>query len=278
LDPQIQTLNKKGETEMNLQKLRIALLVLIVFVGSAVILSAQLETKKTETKAGPASRQAQVERGEVLAVDGNEVVVKMENGEVRHFTVPESARGIVDGKEIGVRDLKPGMKLQRTITVTTVPQTVTTIRTIKGKIFSVNPPNYIVLRGDDNSVKQYKVPKGQKFMIQGQEKTVFEVRPGNEVSATVITQVPSNLVSQEKQVTGSAPVVIPPQMEPTLLIEEPAPAPKAVAAAEPAPAPAAAEPAPKTLPKTGSLVPLMGLMGLVFSGLSLGIAWFRRSR
>jgi LPXTG-motif cell wall-anchored protein len=263
---------------MNLQKLRIALLVLIVFVGSAVILSAQLETTKTETKAGPASRQAQVERGEVLVVDGNEIVVKMENGEVRHFTVPESARGIVDGKEIGVRDLKPGMKLQRTITTTTVPQTVTTIRTIKGKVFSVNPPNTIVLRGDDNSVKQYKVPKGQKFMIQGQEKTVFEVRPGNEISATVITQVPSNVLSHEKQVTGSAPVVIPPQMEQTLLIEEPAPAPKAVAAAKPAPAPETPAPAPAKLPKTGTLIPLMGLMGLIFSGLSLGIGLLRRSR
>jgi hypothetical protein len=37
------------------------------------------------------------------------------------------------------------MKLQRTITTTTIPQIITTVQTVKGRVFSVQPPNSVVL-------------------------------------------------------------------------------------------------------------------------------------
>ena len=104
-----------------------------VCLALAVVMMAQ-DTSTTAVKKGPASQQAQVERGEVVYVSGNDIVVKMENGEVRHVTAPEGARATVDGREITVRDLKPGMKLQRTITTTTTPKLITTVRTIQGKV------------------------------------------------------------------------------------------------------------------------------------------------
>jgi LPXTG-motif cell wall-anchored protein len=186
----------------------------------------------------------------------------------------------VDGKEISVHDLKPGMKLQRTITTTTTPRLVTTVTTIQGKVFNVNPPNTVILTLGDGTNKQYKIPKDQKFMIDGQEKTAFDLRKGMNVSATVLTQVPETVVAQQRKLTGSAPPPPPtPAMEGAMLIED-LPAPKAVAAAEPAPMPAPAaapEPAPKKLPKTGSPLPLLGLLGLLASGLSFGIRILRRS-
>ena len=263
---------------MNWQRLRIAVLVLIACLGCALILSAQ-ETSKTTTTTGAAAKQVKVERGEVVYVSGNEVVIKMEDGEIRHITVPPGAKGTVDGREVGVEDLKVGMKLQRTITTTTTPQTVTTIRTIQGKVFQVMPPSSIILTLGDGTNKQYKIPKNQKFMVDGKEVTAFEIKKGMNISATVMVQVPSTVVAQQKKVTGTAPPApeVPAKLEPTLLVEE-APAPKAVAAAAPAPAPAAAEPAPKKLPKTGSLLPLLGLLGLFSCGLSFGIGLIRRSR
>ncbi|HEX2520932.1 MAG TPA: LPXTG cell wall anchor domain-containing protein, partial [Terriglobia bacterium] len=217
-------------------------------------------------------RQVQVERGEVVYVSGNEVVVKMESGEVRHVTVPDGARATVDGKEISVRELKPGMKLQRTITTTTTPRTVTTVRTVSGKVWQVSAPNSVILTLADGTNKQYKIPKGQKFMIDGQEKTAFDLRKGMNVSATVVTAVPETVVAQQRKVTGSAPPPPPtPPMEGALLIETPAPAPAA------APAPSAPEPPPTSLPKTGSVMPLIGLLGLLCSGLSLGLRMLRRS-
>jgi hypothetical protein len=248
----------------------------IVCLAFAVAMLAQ-ETSKTETKAGPASNKVQVERGEVVYVSGNELVVKMENGEVRHFpNIPESARATVDGKELSIHELRPGMKLQRTIVTTTTPRTVTTVRTIQGKVWQVSPPNSVVLTLADGSNKQYKIPKGQKFMIEGQEKTAFELKKGMNVSVTAMTTVPETVVAEQRRTTGSAPPPPPtPPIQGALLIETPLPAPTQTAMAA-APAPAAAEPPPARLPKTGSTLPLVGLLGLLCSGVSVGMRMLRR--
>jgi LPXTG-motif cell wall-anchored protein len=249
----------------------------IVCIAFAVAMMAQ-DTTKTTVKEEAASHKVQVERGEVVYVSGNDLVVRMENGEVRHFTVPDTARVTVDGRQLSVHELKPGMKLERTITTTSTPKLVTTVRTIQGKVFHVSAPSSVILTLPDGTNKKYKVPKDQKFMIDGQAKTVFELRKGMNVAATVLTQVPENVVAEQRKVTGSAPPPPDiPKMEGALLIED-IPAPRQIAAA-PAPEPQApaAEPAPKKLPKTGSMVPLVGLLGLLSLGLSFGVRMLRRS-
>jgi hypothetical protein len=244
----------------------------IVCLAFATAMLAQVKSK-TETTAGPASKNVQVERGEVVYVTGNELVVKMENGEVRHFAnVPESARATVDGKELSIHELKPGMKLQRSITTTTTPRTVTTVKTVTGKVWQVSPPNSVILTLADGTNKQFKIPKGQKFMIDGQELTAFDLKKGMNVSATAVTAVPETVVAEQRRVTGSAPPPPPtPPIQGALLIETPlpAPAPAAVAAAAP-------EPPPASLPKTGTALPMIGLLGLLCSGLSVGMRLLRR--
>jgi hypothetical protein len=223
------------------------------------------------TQAWAQEVKTEVTRGEVVYVSGNDLVVKLESGEVRHFTVPEGATAVVDGKTVTVHDLKPGMKLQRTITTTSAPRTVTTTRTVKGKVWHASGNN-VILTLPSGENKQYKVPDGTKFNIDGQEKTVFDLRKGMNVSATVVTTTPEVVVSQKRAVTGTAP---PPPPTPTqvgvLLIEEPAPAPKAVAAAAPAP-----EPAPASLPKTASSLPLIGFLGVFLTAAGFGLRALRR--
>ncbi len=242
----------------------------IVFLVFAVAMLAQ-DTTKTQTTTGAASKNVQVDRGEVVYVSGNELVVKMESGEIRHFpNVPESARATVDGKELSIHELKPGMKLQRTIVTTATPRTVTTVRTIQGKVWQVSAPNTVILTLPDNTNKQYRIPKDQKFTIDGQELTAFELRKGMNVSATVLTAVPETVVAEQRRTTGSAPPPPPtPPVQGALLIETPAPAPAPTQVA-------AAEPAPASLPKTASALPLIGLVGLLCSGLSLGMRMLRR--
>lgn len=223
----------------------------IVLIAAVVMINAQ-ETTTTTSTTGPASHQIAVERGEIVYISGNEVVVRMENGEIREFTAAPGATAIVDGKKITIADAKPGMKLERTITTTTTPRTVTTIRTIHGKVWHVNAPKSVILTLPDGQNKQYNVPKDQKFMINGAEKTVFELRKGMIVNATVLVSVPETVVAQEKRLTGKMPPPPPtPPMESAILIEQPAPV--QVAEAE----------APAKLPKTGSEVPLLGLFGIL---------------
>ncbi len=226
-----------------------------------------------------AQQQTQIERGEVVYVSGNDFVVKMENGEVRHFTAPPGATAVVDGKTITVADLKPGMKLQRTTTTTTVNRTVRNVRTVQGTVWQVNAP-YVIFTGADGKNKQVKVPDGTKFTIGGEKKTVFDLKKGMKFTATVVTESPETVVSQQRSVTGAgappppAPIayIPPPAPEAPLVIEEPAPA-KPVAQAEAAPAPA---PEPAKLPKTGTPLPLIGLLGFGMSAAGIAMRLFRR--
>ncbi len=254
----------------------------VLWMACAAVMLAQVKTTTTE-KPGQAQKQVTVERGEVVYISGNDIVVKMENGEVRNLTVPDGATAMVDGKTITIKDLKVGMKLERTITTTTTPKTVETVKTGTGTVVNVQPPNYATVRFEDGSVERYKIPKDQKFMIDGVARTAFELKPGMKITATRIVTVPSVEVSEQKRVTGNAPPPPPPPATPTLegallIMEKPAPVPAPVpdTLAQPTPPPAPA-PAAKTLPKTGSIVPLLGLLGLLFSGASIGVRLLRRS-
>jgi hypothetical protein len=147
---------------------------------------------------------------------------------------------------------------------------VTTIQTVKGKVWSVTPPYYVTLTMDNNENKAFKVPEGTKFTVDGQQTDVFALRKGMVVTATKAVEAPETVVTKSKQLTGT----IPPD------------APVVYAKAGPAPAPAAA-PADTTttgttttasaaLPKTASIFPLVGLLGFLSVAASLGMSWLRR--
>jgi hypothetical protein len=223
-------------------------------------MAAQVQTE-TSTSAGKPTIQTTVEKGEVVTVSGNDLVVKMEDGSIRHIAnVPDSARVDVDGKMLGIHDLKPGMKLQRTITTTTTPKTITTVQSVTGKVWYVNPPSSVILTLEDGKNQQFKIPKGQKFNVDGQTVDAWGLKKGMNVSATKVVEVPVTEVEKQRQVTGTMP---PPPPAP------PADVPVLVVVAEEVPVPAAAPAAPAALPKTGSQLPLIGLLGF----LSLA-SWF----
>ena len=234
-----------------------------MFLAFALSMSAQVQTQTTTT-AGGATHEVTVERGEVVYVSGNDLMVKMEDGTIRHFAnVPDSARVSVDGRELGIHDLKPGMKLQRTITVTTTPKTITTVQTVTGKVWHINPPTSVILTLEDGNNQEFKIPKGQKFMVDGQETDAWGLKKGMKVSASKVVEEPVTEVEHKRQVTGTMP---PPPPAP------PADQPILIAAAEPAPAPAT----PAELPKTGSFLPLVGLLGSLSVLSSLGLTAIRR--
>src|SRR6201997_3383267 len=171
----------------------------------SLCMSAQVKTE-TSTTAGRSTHEVTVERGEVVLVNGNDLVVKLEDGSIRHFpNVPESARVSVDGKELGIHDLKPGMKLQRTITTTTTPRVVTTVQSVTGKVWQVSPPNSVILTLEDGKNQRFNIPKGQKFNVDGQMVDAWGLKKGMNVSATKVVEVPVTEVEQKRKLTGSMP-------------------------------------------------------------------------
>ena len=187
---------------------------------------------------------------------------------LRHFdNIPESARVTVDGQQLGVHDLKVGMKVQKTITTTTTPQTVTTVKSVTGKVWFVNPPSTVILTMEDGKNQEFKIPNGQKFNVDGQMVDAWGLKKGMNVNATKVVETPTTVVAQRAKVTGEMPPPPPPPPAdvPILVVEEVA-VPVQVAQDQ-----------PPALPKTGSELPLVGLLGLLSLATSLGLRTARKS-
>src|SRR3974390_273419 len=178
--------------------------------------SAQMHTKTTTTT-GIATHGVKVDRAEVFLVSGNDLVLKMEEGTIRHIAnVPDSFRAVVDGKEIGVLDLKTGMILERTTTITTTPKIVKTVETVKGRVWHVQPPNYVFLTLEDGSNQRFEIPKGQRFNVEGQMVDARGLKPGMNITATKVVEFTATEVEQQRKLTGSMPVS-PPAGTPILI-------------------------------------------------------------
>jgi hypothetical protein len=158
---------------MNHQSFRI-LVALLVFILSAPGVRAQ----HVETK---------VEKAEVVYVEGNDVVMRLTNGEVKQFEIPETYKFTIDGKDMTVHELKPGMKLTARITTTNAPRWVDAVTVTEvGTVWKTSGSNLIIKTpGGEN--KMYRVPSGGKITIEGIEKSLDQLREGDKITATVVT-------------------------------------------------------------------------------------------
>ena len=181
----------------------------MVCVAFAVSTSGQVQSTTTTTSGIP-TKEVKIESGEVVAVKGNDLFVKMDDGTLRHFpNVPESAKVMVDGQQFGIHELKPGMKLVRATVTTTTPQLVTTVESVTGKVFHVNPPLSVILTLENGQNQEFKIPNGQKFVVDGTEMDAWSLKQGMVVTATKIVEEPVTVVTKQKLVAGVMPGNVP---------------------------------------------------------------------
>lgn len=247
----------------------LALLSVGLFLAFTVSLRAQVETVTTTT-AGEATHEVSLENAEVVYLAGNDMVVRRENGAIQHIpNVSETQKIFADGRELGIHELKVGMKLQHTITTTTTPMYISKVETVRGKIFNVIPPRSVVITMANNKNHVFKIPEGTKFNIDGRETDAWGLRNGMTITATTVTESPEIHVAVNRTTTGEFPPA--PPAETAMLIEEPYPS-SEPAAAEPV---AEAEATPESLPGTGSYLPAVGLLGVLLLSLGLGLRRIR---
>jgi LPXTG-motif cell wall-anchored protein len=244
---------------------------------TAAVTFAQTATTTTETK-----------KFQIIAVDGNQLVVKLPEG-TRELTVPDDFRFNVDGKMLSVHELKPGMSGTANVTTktTVVPVTVTEVK--DGIVTKALGTSIIVATdGGYKMFSQSDIDKrGVKIMRSGKPAQISDFRENDRLTATIITSKPPRVMTQ-KEVSA------------TLASSGAAgagagagagaaPAPSSAAAAKPAasapstagaPSSTAAATsgggAPRKLPKTASPVPLLGLTGLASLLAGLGLTVRRR--
>ncbi|HTW49460.1 MAG TPA: hypothetical protein VMD92_16015 [Acidobacteriaceae bacterium] len=253
--------------------------ILVGAVGGLVIaatprLAAQ-DTSTTTYQHGAPSIQTTVRNAEVVYVEGNDLVLKLDSGRIEHVVVPNSDVFTIDGRNVTVRGLKPGTKLTQTFTTTTTPRYVNTIRTIKGKVWHVSAPSTVIVTLPDNTNQVFRVPSHAQFIVSGKPKTVFDLKKGMTFEATIVTDEPQTVVAQSKTVVGTAPAPPAPQLVGVLLFQplrpalQPAPEPTATVTAEHAWARA-------RLPQTASPLPLIGVAGLLLLVFALAFGLMRK--
>ena len=252
---------------------------------SVVAMAQPTTTSQTSTK-GAATARTQTLSGTVIQVDGNTVAVRMASGEVRMFTPPAERRFVVDGKELRADQLQPGTRLKATITETTTPVTDRTVQSLEGRVWYAAGPT-VILTLPNGQNRQYTVPAGSpvKFTdADGKSITVFDLRKDMMVKAVKITEAQRVELASNVAVTGTAPTAASAAAAGAAgagavagAAGPAAPAP--VASAGPAGSTAAAAPA-RTLPKTASQLPLLGLTGIasLLTGLSLTVRRRRANR
>jgi hypothetical protein len=169
--------------------------------------------------------------------------------------------------------------LTQTIETVTAPRVVSTVRVLKGKVWHITKPNHVILTLPDGTHHSYTIPKHAKITIEGKPATTFDLKKGQTLQATIVTDAPHTVITESKTVVGQAPPATPPMLG-VLLFEGAAPrvAPTLGPDATSDPVTvASAEPVASVLPKTGSPLPLLGLLGISAFGLSLGVRAIRKT-
>jgi hypothetical protein len=239
----------------------------LILASVLVFLTAGVSSAQTT------SASTDVKKFEVIAVDGNDLVVRLPEG-TRQINVPPGFVFTVNGKPMSVSDLKPGMSGTATITTTTTvtPVTVTevksgTVALVSGTAVYVRTPEGVRLFTQSELDK-----RGVKIFVDGKPRAVSELHEGNRLTATIVTTKPPSIVT-EKEVqatlakTAAAPAAA----------AAPAPAPSAAQAGAPAsPAQQPVATTARTLPSTAGSLPTVGLAGLVL--LAIGAFATRRRR
>jgi len=229
----------------------------VVALTSVAALAQQSTTSETKTF-------------EVLSVQGNQLVVNLPEG-TRELTVADDFRFTVNGKQLSVHDLRPGMKGTATITTRTTVTPVT-VTEVKNGTVAYSAGSTIIVRTDEGikSFTQSDVDKrGVKIMRAGKPAQVSDFRQGDKLSATIITSLPPKvLTEQEVQATlASAPA--------SSTTRAGAAAGSGSAGSASGGTGQAGAPA-RTLPKTASSRPLVELASVL--ALSMGLAQTIRRR
>jgi LPXTG-motif cell wall-anchored protein len=225
-----------------------AMFCMLLLFATTVAMQAQETT--TEMVKGNATVSTAQLKGEVVQVEGNNLLVQLSTEEFKMFRVPETRKFFIDGKELSVHDLQPGTTLTATVKTTTTPVTVRTKSVLNGKVWYIAAPT-VILTLQNGQNKQYFVKDTDniRFMVEGRPATVFDLRKGMIVSAEKIVEEPDVEITTDTTVVGHAPAAALPAAAPGAAMAPGTSAPSAPQSAAPeAATPEAPQPA---APETG---------------------------
>ena len=181
----------------------------VLAIGAAALsLAMSASAQPTQTKqavpGAPKVSTTQL-KGEVAYLQGDYLIAKMiPSGVYRLFQLKPGKTATIDGKEMPLNKAPIGTVLTADVTVTETPVTDRTISTLKGKVWVAGPTS-VILTLENGENKQYDVPSGMRFDVDGKKLEAMELRQGMNITATKIVESPRTEIATENVVTGVGP-------------------------------------------------------------------------
>jgi hypothetical protein len=237
----------------------------------ALLLAAALAVPFAGAARAQTTTTTEVNKFEILAVDGNNLVVRNEKG-THDYVVPDDFVFTVDGKKLSVKELKAGMKGTATVTTKTTitPVTVTEIK--EGTVVSAT--EYTVNVRSSEGVRRFTQSqlddRGVQILKEGRIIRIRDLRQGDQITATIFSKAPPVVLTETEvqatlaQASSTAPA---------------AAAPTQAAAAAPAAAPPPASPSPaKAAPTQPPAAEGTPWLWYILIAIALALLWFFLAR
>jgi len=165
----------------------------VVMAAMAVCFTAAASTAQSTTSS------TQIKKFEVLAVNGNDLVVKLPEG-TREIQVPDDFRFTVDGQQLAGRELKVGMKGTASITTKTTVTPVVVTEVKSGEVMQSSGSSLLVRTPEgfkmftEGDVER----RGIKMMKDGAPAQFSDFHSGDRLSATIVTTHPPKVMTQQQ--------------------------------------------------------------------------------
>ena len=189
--------------QVTLRMLRVSA-VMVGALSLATVVAAQVSQTKETVPGGTAKVKTSQVQGELVAKGSDWLIAKDLHGNYKLYSVQPGRKAIVDGVAKTLDELQMGTMLTSTATTTETPLVNRTTTITEGKVFWASPKSVIVTL-EDGVNKQYAVPDGFKFDVDGKQITAMELRPGMKLTGTKIVEEPVTVITKDVVVTGVAP-------------------------------------------------------------------------
>jgi hypothetical protein len=166
----------------------------VVMAAMVVCFTAAASAAQSST-----TSSTQIKKFEVLAVNGNDLVVKLPEG-TREIQVPDDFRFTVDGQQLAGRELKVGMKGTASITTKTTVTPVVVTEVKSGEVMQSSGSSLLVRTPEgfkmftEGDVER----RGIKMMKDGAPAQFSDFHSGDRLSATIVTTHPPKVMTQQQ--------------------------------------------------------------------------------
>ena len=177
--------------------------------AAALSLAVSAWAQPTQTQQSLPSKNPKVTttqlKGEVAYLQGDYLIAKMiPSGVYRLFQLKPGKTATIDGKEMPLNKAPIGTVLTADVTVTETPVVDRTITTLKGTVWVAGPTS-VILTLENGENKQYDVPAGMRFDVDGKKLEAMELRQGMNLTASKIVESQRTEITTENVVTGVGP-------------------------------------------------------------------------